>query len=105
MASYNQVSYGSSDKQTVTELQKLLNQNGYNLDEDGAFGAKTQAAVKDYQQKNGLSVDGIVGSNTWGALTKASTETQTPETPTETAPKYEYTKSDTVLQAEYQQLQ
>ena len=99
MANYGQVSYGSKGSD-VTELQKLLNNNGYNLSVDGDFGSKTQAAVKDYQQKNGLSVDGIVGTNTWGALTKANT-TQTTTTPTDTTPKYEaYTPSDTVLQAE-----
>lgn len=100
MANYGQVSYGSKGSD-VTELQKLLNNNGYNLSVDGDFGSKTQAAVKDYQQKNGLAVDGIAGTNTWGALTKANTATQTPTTPTETAPKYEaYKPSDTVLQAE-----
>ena len=31
-----------------------------NLDVDGKFGAKTQSAVRSYQQKNGLAVDGIV---------------------------------------------
>lgn len=79
---YSQVSYGSTGSD-VTELQKLLNKtnNGYNLSEDGKFGAKTQAAVKDYQKKNGLAVDGIVGKNTWGALTKATT----PTTPTQQA--------------------
>ena len=99
MANYGQVSYGSKGSD-VTELQKLLNNNGYNLSVDGDFGSKTQAAVKDYQQKNGLAVDGIVGTNTWGALTKANT-TQATTTPTETTPKYEaYKPSDTVLQAE-----
>ena len=81
MATYKQVSYGSQGSD-VTELQKLLNKNGYNLTADGIFGSKTQAAVKDYQKKNGLSVDGIVGNNTWGALTKASTPAAT--TPTQT---------------------
>ena len=79
MATYNQVSYGSQGSD-VTELQKLLNNNGYNLDVDGVFGTKTQDAVKDYQQKNNLDVDGIVGENTWGALTKANTGTTTPTT-------------------------
>ena len=76
---YNQVSYGSKGS-SVTELQKLLNNNGYSLDVDGVFGSKTQAAVKDYQKKNGLSVDGIVGNNTWGALTKVTAPTPTTTT-------------------------
>lgn len=103
MANYNQISYGSHGSD-VTELQKLLNQNGYNLDTDGIFGSNTQNAVKEYQQKNGLTVDGIVGKNTWGALTNASTAT--PNTPAQTetkAPTFEYgayTPSDTVSQAE-----
>ena len=104
MANYNQISYGSKGSD-VTELQKLLNQNGYTLDTDGIYGSKTLAAVKDYQQKNNLAVDGIVGNNTWGALSKASTsQPETPSTPTEeSAPKYEYEAykpSDTVAQAE-----
>ena len=99
MANYNQISYGSKGSD-VTELQKLLNQNGYSLDTDGIYGSKTLAAVKDYQQKNNLAVDGVVGNNTWGALTSANsstnTETTTPEEPT--APTYK--PSDTVAQAE-----
>ncbi len=65
---YKTVSYGSSGND-VKKLQESLNANGYSLDVDGQFGSKTQAAVKDYQRKNGLSVDGIVGEKTWGALT------------------------------------
>ena len=122
MATYKQVSYGSQGSE-VTELQKLLNQNGYNLAEDGIFGANTRTAVKDYQLKNKLGVDGIVGTNTWGALTKAqNTSSGTPTAPqnpspnatTGTAggtpaqtqpqnPKFEYADyapSDTVAQAE-----
>ncbi len=57
----------------MKKLQQTLNSNGYTLDVDGKFGSKTQAAVKDYQKKKGLAVDGIVGTKTWGALTgKAS---------------------------------
>lgn len=35
---------------------------------DGDFGANTDAAVKYFQRIKGLSVDGYVGSNTWGAI-------------------------------------
>jgi peptidoglycan hydrolase-like protein with peptidoglycan-binding domain len=35
---------------------------------DGSFGPQTEAAVKEFQQSAGLTVDGIVGPLTWGAL-------------------------------------
>lgn len=34
----------------------------------GSFGAKTEAAVKAYQKKKGLTVDGICGPKTWAKL-------------------------------------
>ena len=110
MATYNQVSYGSQGSD-VTELQKLLNNHGYGLAEDGIFGDKTQEAVKDFQTKRGLSVDGIVGKNTWGSLNgtytasnKTNTTTTTPATntaTTDTSFKYNaYQESDAVKQAQ-----
>ena len=68
---YGQIKYGSRGDD-VSELQKKLNENGYNLTVDGDFGSETQKAVQDYQRKNGLTVDGIVGKNTWGKLTGGS---------------------------------
>ena len=98
MASYGQVSKGSSGND-VLELQKILNQNGYNLTEDGIFGDNTLAAVKDYQANNGLTVDGIVGKNTWGALT-SSNKSSGSTTGTSTGFTYDdYVESDTVKQA------
>ena len=109
MATYNQVSYGSQGSD-VTELQKLLNNHGYNLDVDGIFGDNTQNAVTDFQQKKGLKVDGIVGTNTWGTLNGTYTPntntgtTSTPTTSTTTADtsfKYDaYQESDAVKQAQ-----
>lgn len=37
---------------------------------DGDFGAKTDNAVRAFQKKKGLGVDGICGLNTWTALLK-----------------------------------
>lgn len=49
----------------VLAWQKFLNLKGYKLAEDGIFGNKTLAAVKDWQAKNGLVADGIIGIKTW----------------------------------------
>ena len=55
----------------VKALQALLKGYGYGLGVwgvDGDFGAATDKAVKEYQKKNGLVVDGIVGKATWTKL-------------------------------------
>lgn len=41
---------------------------GYSIEVDGNFGINTENAVKDYQSKNGLTVDGIAGKNTFTKL-------------------------------------
>lgn len=59
----------------VKYCQELLLKLNYDLGSygaDGKFGAKTQAAVKDFQGKSGLKQDGIVGHRTWEALIKAA---------------------------------
>lgn len=66
-STYRMVSYGSTGS-AVRELQEALNRHGYDLDVDGVFGDKTRAAVRSYQQKNGLKLDGIAGDETWGSL-------------------------------------
>ena len=54
--------------ETVKQLQELLIKKGYKLIADGDFGNKTLEAVKDFQSKNGLKVDGVVGIKTMEIL-------------------------------------
>lgn len=43
---------------------------GYKIEVDGVFGPKTEEAVKKFQADHHLTVDGIIGKNTWSALYK-----------------------------------
>ena len=49
-------------------IQMSLFIKGYSLSMDKIFGSDTTAKVKEFQKANGLSVDGIVGKNTFKAL-------------------------------------
>ena len=60
---------GNNGEQVKT-LQRLLNAFGENLAVDGSFGSLTQAALKSYQTKNSLQVDGICGEESWKSLLK-----------------------------------
>lgn len=54
---------------TVSEIQtRLKNWGYYNGAVDGVYGSQTEKAVRWFQQKNGLSVDGQVGDQTLAAL-------------------------------------
>ena len=48
----------------VTSLQIALVALGYPIAVDGEYGPSTEAAVRDFQSRNGLEVDGIAGPNT-----------------------------------------
>lgn len=52
-----------SKGEAVKTLQEFLN-----ITIDGDFGNNTEAAVKEFQSKNGLQVDGIVGQKTWAVM-------------------------------------
>lgn len=54
---------------TVRTIQTKLKRWGYyNGNVDGIFGSQTTVAVKYFQRKNGLTVDGIVGKATAAAM-------------------------------------
>jgi hypothetical protein len=57
-----------SSGEAVKGLQRELVDAGYSLTVDGSFGPATSSAVRAYQSKTGLVVDGVVGNNTWGSL-------------------------------------
>lgn len=58
-----------SSGENVRTVQYLLRHHGSRLAADRQFGPRTQEAVRDFQRDHGLQVDGIVGNQTWPALT------------------------------------
>ena len=50
---------------TIRLIQQKLQGEGETLTADGRFGAKTTEAVRRYQKRSGLAVDGSVGAATW----------------------------------------
>ena len=59
---------GSTGSTVKTLQQKLKNWGYYTGAVDGIYGAKTVAAVKYFQRKNGLTADGIAGPKTLSAM-------------------------------------
>ncbi len=60
--------YGSRGDEVRTIQNKLKRWGYYTGNVDGIYGSKTVEAVKYFQRKNGLTVDGIAGTNTLKAL-------------------------------------
>ena len=54
-------------------LQGALSTLGYQPGSriDGLFGTRTEEALRGYQRRTSLSVDGVCGCNTWKKLTSA----------------------------------
>ena len=87
IAGYCSVDYDDEVKETVEMTLEVLKKGskgdnvkalqilliGYGFDcgsygADGDFGSATDEAVRNYQKAKGLTVDGIVGKNTWNKL-------------------------------------
>lgn len=57
----------------VADVQARLRALGLQVDDEAAvFGDSTRHAVRTFQQRRGILVDGIVGPNTWNELVEAS---------------------------------
>ena len=65
--------------EVVTQLQSFLALDGSQLTVDGIFGNGTLAAVKAFQKRHGLVVDGIVGPKTWAKLLEVAGNIKIPE--------------------------
>lgn len=59
----------SEPAMTSKNIQTALKNAGFYLGEiDGKVGSQTKKAIKDFQEANGLTADGIVGKKTWAKL-------------------------------------
>jgi len=70
IAASSQVLTIGTKGEAVKELQSLLGKKGYETQNDGVFGEKTQKSVREFQTKNSLKADGEVGPLTWESLRK-----------------------------------
>ncbi len=77
----NRTLYWGSSGPDVRKVQAQLNRWGYyNGPIDGYYSGRTFRAVKEFQRKNGLLVDGVVGPQTWAALGFPSARRAVPTT-------------------------
>lgn len=53
---------------SVKSVQSVLKNRGWNIVVDGIFGKDTDRIVRQYQTEKGLTVDGIVGPQTWVSM-------------------------------------
>ena len=59
----------------VRRLQSRMSAVGFEMGGvDGVFGARTDTAVRDLQQRSGLTVDGVVGPKTWAVVNAVENE-------------------------------
>lgn len=82
-AQANALTIGMSGE-TVKSMQKLLKKLGYLSDADGYFGSGTESAVRAFQKRNGLSVDGKVGRYTMAKLVSGDAKAAAKDEPAAT---------------------
>lgn len=62
------LAYPGSVGPDIPLMQERLNYHGFYCEADGVWGRKTTLALRDFQDSLGLTVDGILGRNTWRRL-------------------------------------
>ena len=60
---YNMKTIKKGSKGTAVKIWQII----VGVEPDGDFGSKTDTATRNWQKKNGLSVDGVVGAKSWKA--------------------------------------
>ncbi|AXQ52887.1 lysin A [Microbacterium phage Neferthena] len=60
----------SAGELTYADIQSALVRHGYNIAVDNVWGPKSSNALADFQAKNGLKVDRLVGPLTWDKLNR-----------------------------------
>jgi peptidoglycan hydrolase-like protein with peptidoglycan-binding domain len=56
------------EESTIRQAQEKLGSNGHDVQADGVLGPKTQAALKEFQQKEGIQASGQLDQETLAAL-------------------------------------
>lgn len=69
--------HGGDTGPAVNLIQYYLVSSGYDIEVDGKYGPVTENAVRDFQKKNNLTEDGIVGPVTWSRLEASAGVTTT----------------------------
>lgn len=68
-SSWPTIQQGTLEHAFVVAAQVLINMNrGAGMTVDGLFGSTTKTKVKEFQSQEGISNDGIIGSETWGKM-------------------------------------
>lgn len=60
--------FTSSGKSAITGVQRILKALGYTVTVDGSFGPQMKSLTGEFQRSQGMTVDYIIGRNTFNAL-------------------------------------